>query len=658
MLAGVLSLLVLLPVWFWLGSWYQDDLARQARAAAVVDISARANALTSAVNQRIALLQGLYAFTRTEWPDTQFDPPFEIYSSGIYFNSTGVRTLMIAPEGIARYVFPIVDSPALSGYDILNDPDPATRADVQRAIHTRLITLSQPGELRQGGFGLTAWEAVFRGSDLWGLVSIAVDMNTVLADSGMENSGSGLEMALRDGAGHTFFGSQALWQQDPVIQKIVLPDGTWELGGAPRGGWEASGRSAMVVFRLGSLLIAGLVAGMVFLTVNRQGQLAQAVALRTRQIAAAQQELEQRVRERTRELSTLLNVSRRVGSTLALDPLLTQILSEMKNVLEYTVANIFQLDDTGKMLLISRAGSGLDIQNGFPYSLFDEAQMQQAVNSLRPVILPDRTAQGGYPGKLCWMGVPLVVKERLLGMLVIANEEPRCYGEEDANLALAFAQQIAVAIENSRLYEQAGLLAVLEERQRLARELHDSVSQVLYSIGLGTKSARAALEHNPSQIPEALDYVDRLAEAGQVEMRSLIFELRPESLKTDGLVAALEKQAAVLRLRHQLAVQMNLCPEPDIPLAIKETLYRVSQEAIHNIVKHAHATQVTLKLECSEHQVCLVIRDNGVGFDPSADYPGHLGLRSMRERAVRSKGEIQIDSGPAKGTQIQLVLHY
>ena len=159
-----------------------------------------------------------------------------------------------------------------------------------------------------------------------------------------------------------------------------------------------------------------------------------------------------------------------------------------------------------------------------------------------------------------------------------------------------------------------------------------------------------------SQIAEALDYVNWLAEAGQVEMRALIFELRPESLRTDGLVAALEKQAAVLQTRHRMAVQASFCPEPDVPLGVKEILYRLSQEAIHNIVKHAHATQVTLVLECSENQIYLEVTDDGIGFDPLAAYPGHLGLQSMRERTAQCQGQILIDSAPDRGTKIQFFI--
>jgi sensor domain CHASE-containing protein len=240
LLGMLLSWLVLLPVWYFGGNWYQANLIQQERAKAAEQISARANALASAVQQRIALLQGLYAFTRTEWPDTQFDLPFEIYSAGVYFNSTGLRTLMIAPEGIARYIFPIYESPLLSGYDILSDPDPGTRADVQRAIHDRGIALSRPKKLRQGGFGLTAWQAVYRGEDLWGLVSIAVDMDTVLNDSGLVNPAGELNIALRDSTGNTFFGPDDLWQRAPVVQRIMLSEGAWELGGAPQGGVEFS----------------------------------------------------------------------------------------------------------------------------------------------------------------------------------------------------------------------------------------------------------------------------------------------------------------------------------------------------------------------------------------------------------------------------------
>ena len=194
-------------------------------------------------------------------------------------------------------------------------------------------------------------------------------------------------------------------------------------------------------------------------------------------------------------------------------------------------------------------------------------------------------------------------------------------------------------------------VAALEERQRLARELHDSVSQALYGIALGSRTARTLLERDdPAKAAEPLDYVLSLAEAGLSEMRALIFELRPESLKNEGLVVALTKQSDALQARHKLDVVTSFCPEPDISLDAKEALYRVAQEAMHNIARHAKATRIELSLLNKDGVITLEVRDNGKGFDPNGDFPGHLGLKSMRERVANIGGAFHITSQPGEGT--------
>jgi signal transduction histidine kinase len=203
------------------------------------------------------------------------------------------------------------------------------------------------------------------------------------------------------------------------------------------------------------------------------------------------------------------------------------------------------------------------------------------------------------------------------------------------------------------LYSQAQELATLQERQRLARELHDSVSQALYGISLGAHTAREALANDPEQAASSLDYVLSLTEAGLAEMRALIFELRPESLAMEGLVAALNKQVAVLRTRFELVVDAELGDEPDLTLEQKQALYRIAQEALHNTVKHARASCVRLTLTNKTHKALLEIRDDGRGFDPAGVYPGHLGLRSMHERIAKIGGSITIDSAPGQGTSIK-----
>ncbi len=205
------------------------------------------------------------------------------------------------------------------------------------------------------------------------------------------------------------------------------------------------------------------------------------------------------------------------------------------------------------------------------------------------------------------------------------------------------------------LYEQAQELAALQERQRLARELHDSVSQALYGMSLGAYTAREALESSDlEQALASIDYVLVLAEAGLAEMRALIFELRPESLETEGLVAALTRQVAVLRARYKLTVEVDLADEPALSLEQKQALYRIAQEALHNIIKHARASTVLLRLTRQEREIILEVRDNGRGFDPTGPFPGHLGLHSMRERATKMGGTLTIESAPGQGTCLRM----
>jgi signal transduction histidine kinase len=251
------------------------------------------------------------------------------------------------------------------------------------------------------------------------------------------------------------------------------------------------------------------------------------------------------------------------------------------------------------------------------------------------------------------LGVPLRLQDRTIGALAVYTASDAPPSEMDISLLMTIADQVAVVVENARLQEQARNLAAVQERQRLARELHDSVSQALYGIALGARTARTLLERDPHQVVEPLDYVLTLAEAGMAEMRALIFELRPEALQTEGLVAALEKQVAFVRARHGIAVTATMCEEPAVPYGVKEALYRIGQEALHNTVKHAHARQVDVRLNGSDACVVLEVADDGVGFHPDGAFPGHLGLHTMRERAVGLGGTLHVESAPGSGTRIR-----
>jgi PAS domain S-box-containing protein len=221
--------------------------------------------------------------------------------------------------------------------------------------------------------------------------------------------------------------------------------------------------------------------------------------------------------------------------------------------------------------------------------------------------------------------------------------------------------QIALVVENTQLFEEAQGKAALEERQRLARDLHDSVSQALYGISLGAQSAKQALHLNVREerekgLERSLDYLIHMAETAIAEMKSLIFELRPESLESEGLVVALQKHLRALELRHSFRLNLTLGQEPEIPLKSKEVLYRITQEAMNNIVKHAQAKNVWITLETREGELELTVTDDGVGFDTTREFPGHLGLRSMHERAEAVGARYELSSQQQKGTKIKVTL--
>jgi signal transduction histidine kinase len=410
-------------------------------------------------------------------------------------------------------------------------------------------------------------------------------------------------------------------------------------------------------------------------TLEELGTVADAIAQfieRKRTERAALDGLEERVAERTRELSLLLDISRNVASTLELRPLLELILEQLQTVIPYTGTALLTVED-GDLIFAGQHGPlPEDAAHRIRYPIPLMAPVWNRLKAGEAIIIPDirgETAEAdvfrsvvgadldeqfAFIGSCLW--APLVVRDELIGLLSIANRTIDAFTPRHAELATAIARQAAVAIENARLFEQVRGLAALEERQKLARELHDSVSQALFGIGLGAETAKAMLAKDPAKAAPPIDYVLQLAKGGMAEMRALIFELRPESLEQEGLVAALEKQATATGVRHGIAVELSLCPEPEIPLDLKEALYRIAQEAMHNTAKHAEAEHVTLRLATRSDGLTLDVVDDGKGFDATGSFPGHLGLVSMRERIARFGGAVEIESAPGAGTQVHVSL--
>jgi signal transduction histidine kinase len=254
------------------------------------------------------------------------------------------------------------------------------------------------------------------------------------------------------------------------------------------------------------------------------------------------------------------------------------------------------------------------------------------------------------------VSLPLMHHDAAIGALNAYYPAGQRPPEIDMSFLRAMADQATSAVDYGRLLRASREKVALEERQRLARDLHDSVSQAVYGIALGARSAKELLSTDPAQVHEPLEYVLRLSEAALAEMRALIFELRPEALEREGLTGALKHHTAVLRTRHGIAVEESFADEPSMSWETKQAPYRIAQEALHNTGRHARATQVRIVLTQEDTRIRLEVWDNGVGFDTDGDNPGHFGLKTMRERATELGGNLEIESRPQAGTRVRAII--
>ncbi len=368
-------------------------------------------------------------------------------------------------------------------------------------------------------------------------------------------------------------------------------------------------------------------------------------------------------RQTLRRLEALYQADEKLHASLELDQVLQALVDVCVDLLGADKSCILIWDETHQRL-ITRAQRGftsqfVQVMNEYSgHGLIAHAARSGETVVVQDTYQDDRVARAitDLEGIRAFMHIPIRLNGEVFGVFSIDNLHPNTLGHEEQRVYTSLARRAAIAIRNARLYAQAQGKAALEERQKLARNLHDSVSQAIYGIVLGVRTAKTQLARNPEQAPAALDFVMNLAEAAIAEMRALIFELRPESLEQEGLVAALSKQVAAARARHGLRLEVELCSEPALSLEAKEALYRVAQEALNNIARHARANRVHLCLQQKNGTAQLEIRDDGIGFDPQREYPGHLGLVSMRERIERLGGRFWIESSPGAGTTVRAML--
>ncbi len=264
-----------------------------------------------------------------------------------------------------------------------------------------------------------------------------------------------------------------------------------------------------------------------------------------------------------------------------------------------------------------------------------------------------------HPRMGSFLGVPIIFKGDIIGALFLADKEGgSSFDEADERLVSLLAAHAAVAIEQARLVEASRELSIIEERARLARELHDATVQTLFSLSLTAEAAATLLVSDPVAAAVEVRRLQELAQGAVAELRSLVFELRPPALGDEGLVATLGKQLEVLGRVHGLSVELVGGSQARLEPTIETGLFRIVQEALNNVVRHASATRVVVTVEMGASSVLATVADDGVGFDPEARaiLSRRLGLTTMAERAEGLGGTLAITSVAGGGTTVTVTV--
>jgi PAS domain S-box-containing protein len=321
-LRTALIAIALLLIWWQASHWYQDQLIADDRGRIAVHLDSQGNSLVMAISQRLELLESLDAYVQTEIGSSNpnFGDEASNYLAHIYLGAMGIDNLAIAPDGIFRYVYPENDSKSMIGKSLFRDISPAFREDLQKAIDTHRLVVTNPHEMKKGGLGMVARKAIYKNGTLWGMISITIDVPTMLQASGLDNATGGLDIALRDDRGHIFFGDGRVFQSLPVINRIKLSDGYWELAGMPAGGWMEAVQVPLRIAEMIGLLILGLLTGLYHLVASRQDFLNRMVLEKTADLnneLLERKKAEDALHERDRHLKAIFEAAKNVSFIIA-----------------------------------------------------------------------------------------------------------------------------------------------------------------------------------------------------------------------------------------------------------------------------------------------------------------------------------------------------
>lgn len=377
----------------------------------------------------------------------------------------------------------------------------------------------------------------------------------------------------------------------------------------------------------------------------------------------ARKRLEIAEREQRQFTEALRDVAALITSTLNLNEVLERIMTALARLVPYDEVSIVIVEEEGYSIAESprhdqRKVTLKPVDHDYQWLLHAMA------DATSPLILADMAereqmhALRSDEALRAYMGAPIRLQQQTIGVINVFSRQTDFYAEADGERLMAFAELAAIAIQNAQLFQRSQALATIEERQRLARDLHDSVSQTLFTTRTLAESALRRWDKDPQRARELAEEVYHQTATALAEMRILLFELRPAALTQMSLRQLFEQYLQPIRDRRQFELMLDIPEMPALPPQVQLSLYRIVQEALNNIDKHAHAAQIIVRASVQSDHIQVEIIDDGVGFDAGAASPSSMGLHIMRERAESIGAALDIASERGRGTKITITWYF
>ncbi|WP_018125405.1 ATP-binding protein [Desulfovibrio oxyclinae] len=713
------SLLVILfmgVIMAFLDRMYAELLMRQERAEVSRKSKQVAMTINNAVNSKFSLLQGLKAFTETyvEYAPRKSDFPetFKIFASGLYASSSCIRNFIVAPGGVNRFVYPLERNRKALGHDLMNDPRPQVRADVQRAVESGRITISGPYKLRQGGLGLICRVAVYDEGHFWGLVSMVLDLPEVFDEINISGLTQSVDMSLANEDGAVFFGLDAGDGREIITSRIPMPEGYWTLAMSPKQGWGADDGWALWPFRILASLVVLLIGIAVYLLSNKAERLRRAVDERTTELIEVNSQL-QAENDRRKAAEETLRRELAINHALAdIAVALTEPGADINSVSK--VVHRHALNITG-----SRVGyvSSIDSESGENICHVTTPMFSDGSCDLASGRVPFHSGTGGYKG--IWgqslntmtgfytndvrshevygaipeghlpvetfLSVPAVFEGELHGQIALGNaDEP--YDEKDLSQIQSLARLYAMAIY--RIRSEKAVMDAKELAESASRAKSEFLANMSHEVRTPLNGVKGMLQliqyskldsEQSDYVETALESVDRLTtlladildisrvEAGRIQLRHEPYVL----------AEAVEKVRQRFGLAYdQAGVELKTDVAAKLPAVVIGDGFRVEQvldNLVGNALKFTEAGSVTImvRLESDEEtgaeMVLFAVTDTGIGipeknleklFEPfvqgdqgyTRKYQGAgLGLAICRKLVELMGGRIWVESEPGVG---------